>query len=148
MNGLDVAAAARAYLGAPWVHQGRSRAGVDCLGLVACVARDVGADVGVDEREYAVRPDFARLAREFRARLRDVRRADPEPGDVLLFRDSRYPGHLGIMATDGRFVHALRMHGPGRVVEVTLAGPWRERLVLVGGLPGIERAASGSGRAA
>ena len=29
----DILAHARGYLGTPWVHQGRSSAGLDCLGL-------------------------------------------------------------------------------------------------------------------
>lgn len=36
----QVVAEARRWLGAPWQHQGRDRAmGVDCAGLVICVAR-------------------------------------------------------------------------------------------------------------
>lgn len=34
--------AARSYLGTPWRHQGRSRRGIDCGGLVALAMRDIG----------------------------------------------------------------------------------------------------------
>ena len=34
-----IVAEARTWLGVPWRHQGRSRAGVDCAGLVVLVAR-------------------------------------------------------------------------------------------------------------
>ena len=38
----DIVAAARGWLGVPWRHQGRSRAGVDCVGLVVVVCRSLG----------------------------------------------------------------------------------------------------------
>jgi cell wall-associated NlpC family hydrolase len=37
----DIVAAARTYLGVPWRHQGRTRAGLDCAGLIVMVARDL-----------------------------------------------------------------------------------------------------------
>lgn len=33
---------ARSYLGTKWLHQGRTRDGVDCAGLVACVGNALG----------------------------------------------------------------------------------------------------------
>lgn len=38
-------AAARGWIGVPSRHQGRSRGGVDCIGLVVMAARDCGYDV-------------------------------------------------------------------------------------------------------
>ena len=37
-----IIAAARAWLGVPWRHQGRTRQGVDCAGLVVLVGREFG----------------------------------------------------------------------------------------------------------
>ena len=36
-------AAARGYVGVPWRHLGRSRTGVDCIGLVLLAARETAA---------------------------------------------------------------------------------------------------------
>ena len=42
LMGEAVVAQARAWLGTPWRHQGRSPRGVDCAGLVVLVARALG----------------------------------------------------------------------------------------------------------
>ena len=34
--------AARAYIGVPWQHHGRSRHGLDCVGLLFLASRDIG----------------------------------------------------------------------------------------------------------
>jgi cell wall-associated NlpC family hydrolase len=39
-----IIAAARSWLGVPWRHQGRTRQGVDCAGLVVLVGRGLGLD--------------------------------------------------------------------------------------------------------
>jgi cell wall-associated NlpC family hydrolase len=42
ITGAMVAEAARQYVGSPIVERGRSREGLDCVGLVVCTARDLG----------------------------------------------------------------------------------------------------------
>ena len=37
-----IIAAARSWLGVPWRHQGRTRQGVHCAGLVVLVGRELG----------------------------------------------------------------------------------------------------------
>ena len=41
-----IVAAARTWLGVPWRHQGRTRQGVDCAGLVVLVGRGLGPAIG------------------------------------------------------------------------------------------------------
>lgn len=107
-------AAARAWVGVPWVHQGRNRAGIDCVGLVVLSARACGLDVPL-LADYSRRPDFARVKREL---MRFGTRAGYlSEGSVIIYRSSS-SCHMAI-ATDGdRVVQALST--AGRVVETRI----------------------------
>ena len=86
-------AAARSYLGTPWRHMGRNRAGLDCIGLVLVAARDAGLSLP-DPAPYEREPADARLVLEA-SRLAS-RVSSPAPGDVMVFRTTRHVGHVGI----------------------------------------------------
>lgn len=130
-----VVAAARGWIGTPYVHQASARgAGADCLGLLRGVWRECLGDE--PEAVPAYSPDWsepqgeerlwAAAARWLRQRPLDVAAA----GDVVLFR-MRAGGvakHLGIQAQAGQdasFVHAFSGHG---VIESALTLPWRRRI--------------------
>ena len=52
-----VVAAARGWIGVPYLHQGRSRSGIDCIGLVLQVAREAGiGPADLDFRRYGRMP--------------------------------------------------------------------------------------------
>jgi cell wall-associated NlpC family hydrolase len=89
----DMVAEARAFLGVPWRHLGRSRAGVDCIGLVLLAAGAAGVALP-DPAPYAREPQGTRLLDGILAHARRVPAA--EPGDVLLFRMGLYGGHVGL----------------------------------------------------
>ncbi len=121
--------AARRYLDAPYLHQGRGVGGFDCLGLLLQVARDVGQDFSAwDRTDYGWRPEPQPLMAALEQHLLPC--AQPAPGDVALFRLQGNPQHLGIFSQlpDGRLglIHA---YAPiGRVVEHGYGGPWPLRL--------------------
>ena len=53
VTGEQVASASRKYLGAPFKLHGRDERGIDCVGLVVCVAKQFGLDIdltGYDRR--------------------------------------------------------------------------------------------------
>ncbi len=131
-----VLAAARGWIGTPYVHQAATRgAGCDCLGLIRGVWRELnGAE---PEAVPPYTPDWsepARRERLWRAAARHMAekgRADVAPGDVLLFRmrEGGIAKHLGIQGEAGdlpTFVHAYSGHG---VVESPLTAPWERRIV-------------------
>ncbi|MEN9408722.1 MAG: hypothetical protein RL216_696 [Pseudomonadota bacterium] len=134
MSADRIVAAARGWIGTPYVHQASCRgAGTDCLGLLRGVWREVlGAEPEVvppytaDWSEAAHREDLAAAA------LRWLRPAAvPAPGQVLLFRmrDGAVAKHLGISAEGAgveTFIHAYTGHG---VVESPLSAPWARRIV-------------------
>ncbi|SEN63157.1 C40 family peptidase [Palleronia pelagia] len=131
-----IVAAARAWIGTPYIHQASTRAaGTDCLGLIRGVWRDViGAEPLVpppytaDWSEPQRSEDLWRAARRH---LRDAPPGPPAPGQVLLFRmrDGAVAKHLGIVGQGGEtptFIHAFAGHA---VVETALSAPWRRRVV-------------------
>jgi NlpC/P60 family putative phage cell wall peptidase len=137
MSRPEIAAAARGWLGTPYLHQASCRgAGSDCLGLVLGVWREViGA---LPEPVPAYTPDWSETGRDerlwqaARRHMTEKPVADAAMGDVLLFRmrDGGVAKHMGLQAeaTPGgwTFVHAYSGRG---VVESRLSGPWARRAV-------------------
>lgn len=115
--------AARGYVGVPWRHLGRSREGLDCIGLVLLAARDCGLDA-VDPAPYAREPSSQRLRQELAQVLDEVPVADARPGDVLVFNLGLYAGHIGVRAEHPAYRVASVIHAYAprrRVVEEPLA---------------------------
>lgn len=129
----DIVAAARAYLGVRWHHQGRNRAGIDCIGLVIAVARDLGIST-YDITDYGRIPDGRRLRNEMASQLVPARAMPPEPGDVLLMRFERNPIHAGIVTERG-MIHAYA--NMRRVVEHRIDEVWSRRIVEVFAYKGV-----------
>ncbi len=136
-----VVAAAREWLGTPYLHQASARgAGADCLGLVRGVYRDLFGAEPEAPPPYA--PDFneRRAAEEpllsaARRHLIEAPLATPAPGDVLMFRIVRGGPvkHCGVMSGTDRFIHA---YAGRRVIESWLNRWWRGRLAGVFRYPG------------
>ena len=117
-------AIARRFIGTPYHHQARLEGhGVDCVGLVICVARElriVPADW--DVTGYSRIPDGAALMRHLRERLAEVDQVEMQPGDVVCVAFDKWPQHVGIV---GDYVHGglSMIHADmirGRVLETRL----------------------------
>jgi len=84
MTGADVVRVARSMLGCRYAHQGRSRAGLDCIGLPVLVR----AELGLEALDAA--PGYAKTSAAFemidfcRAQMVEVAPADIQPGDILV----------------------------------------------------------------
>lgn len=118
---------ARSYLGTKWVHQGRARHGMDCVGLLVLAfgLSDV-ADYGRD-------PHDNRLEGRLRAQFGPpVPKETMRPGDVVAMAFPRVVRHVGIVGDhpDGlSLIHADSMLK--RVTEHRLDGPWLKRIRFV-----------------
>lgn len=124
----DVIAEARTWLGVPWRHQGRTRAGVDCAGLVALVAKDLGI-ADYDSTAYGRRAEEQGFVEHFRANMDGVSVTEIEPGDVLVFAERAYPCHCGFLTERLCLPHLLHAHAlRRRVIEEPYAGEWRARI--------------------
>ena len=125
-------AAASAYIGTRWHHQGRSTAGLDCLGLIVRTAQDCGIPV-VDQFGYSRQPDGKQLKAELDAQLICI--AEPEPGAVLLMRFEANPQHVALMADGGDIIHAYAT--ARKVVRHRLDDIWARRIVAVYRFPDV-----------
>lgn len=122
-------AAARSYLDVPFMHRGRSRRGVDCIGLVALALADVGR-TSSDRRLYGKDPtkDGLRdaLVEHFGKPVKE-----PKPGDVVLMQWHLMPNHVAIVGDyylgGLSLIHAIKQND--RVVEHRLSDPWPRRIV-------------------
>lgn len=138
MTPADVIAAARTLLGVPWVHQGRTRAGVDCAGVLQLTAAALGLS-DYDVKGYARTPTGDSLERALRAAG-----CVPGPmtsGAVALMRWPRaeVPQHVALVTEHPHhglgLLHAYS--AVGRVIEHGLDAKWRRRVVSAWALPGV-----------
>jgi len=149
--------AARRYVGTPWVHQGRTAQGLDCIGLMIVAAQEAGH---LDAMARRGRPfqevPYQRFAdgslmRWLEYYLEPVVLGQVANGDVLAFKIRRVPQHVG-MVSDVGIIHAYSdvvltrkerlakrrtRSETGRVVEQRLSERWSERLVAAFRFPGV-----------
>ncbi len=124
LTGNAVVDAARAYLGVPWRHQGRSARGLDCAGLVILTARDLGLS-DYDTTGYSRHAQGLNFVEHFRANMDGIAVAVAGPGDVLVFADAAYPCHCGILSERHGVPHLIHAHALRRkVIEEPYTGEW------------------------
>jgi len=129
----DIIGAARAYLGVPYLHQGRTRQGLDCVGLLLCVAHDLGiTDYEIDH--YSRVPSGRMMQRLLAKHVTRVPLSDLHTADILHIAFQQQPQHLAFV-TDKGMIHADSRHG---VVEHHLVDPWRSRIRAAYRVPGVE----------
>lgn len=139
--------AARGWIGTAFHHQGRlkasgnSRGGVDCLGLLIGVAKELGLRDKQGEAflwqrdrvDYGHLPDADALHSALCHSLHTVEPKDWAEGDVLLMQIDRAPQHLGILSywPEGGWgvIHALA--SARKVVEHPLDSSWQQKIVQV-----------------
>ena len=83
MTGAEIVSVARTFLGSRYVHQGRSRAGLDCIGLPVCVRAELGLPE-LDVSGYARATTDAEMLNFCRTYMAVVARSDLQPGDILV----------------------------------------------------------------
>ena len=95
-------AAARSYIGTRCVHQGRSRNGVDCIGLVVMAVRDCGldapltADYGRTQAYLQFKPLLAKFCERVGA---------AGEGIIVLYMNSMVL-HVGVLTAKNTVIHA------------------------------------------
>jgi len=135
MTAEDFVNAGRGWLGVPWRHLGRTRAGVDCIGLVLAAAAKVGMQIA-DPAPYAREPQGAALLRG--VLTHGVRVPEARPGDVLVFRMGLYGGHVAIATRHRAYgcPGVLHAYAPHRhVVEQPMEPEFQRALLAVIRLP-------------
>ncbi|MBL8590875.1 MAG: C40 family peptidase [Methylobacteriaceae bacterium] len=139
MSREAIVAAARGWIGTPYLHQASLKGvGCDCLGLLRGVWRETVGPEPEPVPPYAqdwplARRDETLLAAALR-HLTPRPVAELSPGDALVFRwrDHLPASHLAIAAPGARMIHA---HDGACVAEVPLTDAWRRRLAGVFAFP-------------
>lgn len=140
----DVVEQARSWLGTPWHHQARLHGvGVDCVGLVIGVARELAlVPPGFDVAAYPRTPSGASLMHLVDLHMaRAAVDAPLQPGQVVVVAFDADPQHLGILG-DYRhgglsIIHAAALAQPPRVIETRLMFSRSMRFVAAFDLPGV-----------
>ncbi|MCP4660973.1 MAG: hypothetical protein GY856_36695 [bacterium] len=128
MHGNYIVAEARKMLGVPFVHQGRNpAAGVDCAGLIWCVADALQLPLG-DVTGYAEGAAGVNVEEILAADLSTIEVDEMAPGDVVTFRTRSRATHMGF-ASDVGLIHAWGV--AGRVIEHALTKGWRKKISKV-----------------
>ncbi len=125
VKGEDIVVEARKFLGVPFLHQGRTEHGLDCVGLVVVVANRLGIS-GRDFVAYGRRPNGLQFVREFvKAGLTRLPVSNRLPGHLIIIPETTYPCHVGIITGEFSIIHA---HAPDKkVVETTLTDDWLKK---------------------
>lgn len=127
--------AALNYLGVKFRHQGRTRWGLDCVGLVALAALDADPDFTfTDLRAYGREPwKDNNLKKHLELHLGQPVDRGPEPDDVVLFyMGESQPSHVGIITPHPEGLGIVHSYANiGRVTHHRLDGSWRNRIAQV-----------------
>lgn len=120
-----------AYIGIPYVDQGRDMAGVDCWGLARLV---YGRELGITLPSYTEGYTTAEEAEEVAKLIASQATVswgpidEARPFDLLLFRQGRHGSHIGIAVTRRLMLHVAR--GDQSKVEPFAGNPiWSRRFV-------------------
>lgn len=123
---------ARSYVGTPYHPHARLKGvGIDCVGLLICVARECGADLP-DQQGYQMMDQGNVLEATF-IKLGMGKLPAIVPGAVLAFRFGR-SRHAGLCTVPGRMIHVDSRIG--RVTEVGV-GLFERLFDSAWALPGV-----------
>ncbi len=134
MTPAAVVQAAQEWLRVPYHHQGRVRAGVDCVGLIVVVGKSLGL--------FAQDFDYGHYGRSATGELDAildkhlVRIPEPVPGCIVSIRWWKRAHHLAIY-TGRDLIHSHQSFGG--VTQHRCDGRWLRRIVAAYDFPGVTR---------
>lgn len=143
VDARDIIAKAEEAIGWPFRHQGRTKEGIDCIGLIFHVGIGTGLVQNLNLPEYYNNlgysrlpsfegPDAHWLLEELRATFQQVRR--PKMGDIVYCRDKKWV-HVGFV-TPQDMIHAYAAN-IRRVVKHPYDRQWKDRTVGIFRFPGV-----------
>lgn len=127
----QIVAEARSWIDTPFVHQGRRKAiGVDCVGVIIGVANALRIS-SFDTADYSASPNPETMGARLRENLDEIPFREVLPGDILWFRVTYAPQHLGIVsevAPELCMVHAYSRQPVTKCIEQPLGKMWTARI--------------------
>lgn len=134
----EIVEEARKYVAAKtrWTHQGRTIRGVDCIGLICCLATTFGVEY-VDREGYSRNPDGTFVEHI----LKYMVYRKPQTlvkGCAVVLRDHHNPCHIGIITEKhGRFYLLHSSIQKHRVVEEEWTPEWQSKFRCAVDFPGV-----------
>ena len=130
--------AARNYLDVPWLHQGRNIHGIDCVGLLIMVGRDIGLDMK-DVKAYSLYYDPIMLARSFRKNnCKKIPKTNAIAGDIVTIRVGNAATHVGILTMKENVLHLIHAYRSSRTVREEVVYPLLKKRFYFGYVyPGV-----------
>jgi len=123
-----IVAEARTWVGTPFLHQGRVKGrGVDCVGLVIGVARELGL-AEYKEIAYGRQPDTNVMRGQLEHYLEKIHLSEVKAGDIYWMRFT-YPMHTAIASDidgDRGIIHSYSQIG--KCIEHRLDSVWESRI--------------------
>lgn len=133
IDGSQIVAKAREYIGTPWHHCGRKKGvGVDCAGLVVGVFMELGVVLS-DCAHYTQSNNLEIVTECLGDDFVEVL-GDWQAGDIALMNYGPVTNHLGVLAPVGEeweVIHAWASETAPRVVSHNLSEKWRRRIYKV-----------------
>ena len=137
----DIVAAARSWIGTPYRHQGRGRAGLDCVGLLVEVANDMRHPVDAPTA-YSNQPQGWQLTKPCDDQLWKPKRQDKLiPGDLAVFTgwSPSEPQHFAFVGEGARGISIIHSFSKfDRVLEQPWNKFWTKNYWCLYNLPGTE----------
>lgn len=134
---LDVVNEARKWKGIPFKHQGRTKNGVDCVGLCLVVGWSLGV-YSKDHKAYSIYPQKDLLKSHLDEILIECPKSDIETGCIVMMKIDIDPQHMAIVCPYSEksfgMIHSYYKRG---VVEHRLSQGWGRRIVTAYKIPGV-----------
>ena len=119
---------AKEYIGTPVVHQGRLKGiGIDCVGLVVQVGRELGYDI-LDVMDYPLNRVSSSTIVHFRSQIVEAPNILPGTIGIFWYSHRSFIQHAVIFSDLG-MIHADESNG--KVVEISYNQFWKRRLIGV-----------------
>lgn len=116
--------AARELLGVPFVHQGRTLNGIDCIGVLVYCASKIGINL-VDKPTYCYPENSHQLIDELKFQLDEVPVSSKQSGDFVVIAIGGVPRHLALLTPRG-MIHTN--DNVGKVVEQLISEAYEKRI--------------------
>lgn len=116
-------------------HQGRSRNGVDCVGMLIAVSKKVLGVAPDIDNNYSKRPSQQDIFDNIKKYLIRIKKEDARPGDIVQMRYGKQATHFGLL-TDAGVIHAAAMNR--RVVEHRITPEVRSHIIAYFAIPGVD----------
>jgi len=102
-----IVAEVRSLIGVPFLHKGRTRNGIDCVGVIKA-AIEAGLGPQPDFDDYPLVPASVAVFAALSDRADRVLKENALPGDIVVMTVDGKSAHVGIQ-TDRGVVHATRI---------------------------------------